>query len=502
MNTMWLDVGTILRWNRPAVGMVRVELECADYVLSMEKEGRFCRFDPEKKTYFEVSLETVQNAIKFIRGKAQAAQATEPEQEDEQSLDAFTSSSPILSRENMIKERVVQFVEFLPERARKFAWNFLHSKREAFRAVMQACHEIKRAFSALMPKKREDEECRQFLSINSEFVRNEKSDGAIIFSEGDVYISFGPDWDDKDFFYLYDLKKKINFRVVSFCYDIIPVKFPHLCLESTAIQFARYFTDVAWCADEILCISECSRKDLRALLMELGTPLPAMTKIKLGCEIPEVDGDEIISLAVRDLLGKRYIVFVSTLERRKNHELLYRAYVRLIEKGENDLPILVFVGMPGWGVNDFLEDIRLDPRTRQYIRVLTYIEDADLMRLYKNAYFTVYPSLYEGWGLPVAESLAAGKFCLASATSSIPEVGSDLIEYLDPWDVPKWADRLKYYFDSPEKIAELSCRIKKEYKPYSWKETAKQVISRVKNLQDCSVEQSLDFGVSAHKILI
>ena len=94
-----------------------------------------------------------------------------------------------------------------------------------------------------------------------------------------------------------------------------------------------------------------------------------------------------------------FILFVSTIERRKNHEVLYRAYHLLARQGTiESLPKLVFVGMPGWGVGDLLKEIELDPLTRGMIIQLHHVSDGELSYLYKKALFCVFPSLYEGVG--------------------------------------------------------------------------------------------------------
>jgi glycosyltransferase involved in cell wall biosynthesis len=181
---------------------------------------------------------------------------------------------------------------------------------------------------------------------------------------------------------------------------------------------------------------------------------------------------------------------VSTIERRKNHETLYRAYTRLVEAGEANLPLLVFVGMPGWGVNDLMADLRLDPRTKDLIKLLHHVNDADLARLYQHALMTVFPSLYEGWGLPVAESLAAGKCCLASGVASIPEVGGDLVDYVDPWNVPAWSERLLWYFNNPSLVADKEARIKESYQPMSWPKCAEDVFSHARGLMTRPTQQA------------
>jgi glycosyltransferase involved in cell wall biosynthesis len=309
------------------------------------------------------------------------------------------------------------------------------------------------------------------------------------FRSGDVYVSMGLDWEQKDLVYLYEQKRILGFKVVLFCYDVIPVKFPHLCVGDVAAKFARYFADLAWCADQVLCISECSRNDFKALLGELGAPLPNMSVIKLGCQLPVIATD-VIASDVAALLGQRFVLFVSTIERRKNHETLYRAYTRLIDAGETNLPLLVFVGMPGWGVNDLMADLRFDPRTKDLIKLLHHVNDTDLARLYQHALMTVFPSLYEGWGLPVAESLAAGKCCLASGVASIPEVGGDLVDYVDPWDVPAWAERLRWYFNNPSLVANKEARIKDSYQPMSWPKCAEDVFGHATGLMTRPTQQA------------
>jgi glycosyltransferase involved in cell wall biosynthesis len=113
---------------------------------------------------------------------------------------------------------------------------------------------------------------------------------------------------------------------------------------------------------------------------------------------------------------------------------------------------------------------------------LNQVNDAELDLLYRHALFTVFPSLYEGWGLPVSESLAYGKFCIASNTSSLPEVGGDLVEYLDSWDLPAWVERLAYYFDNPKELKKREKKIASDYIPITWADTARVLISHAQDL--------------------
>lgn len=461
MNKIWLDVTTILAWQRPAVGIIRVEAECATYALQTGNEQiQFCCY-AANSGYLKVDPTDVRAALDRILGAPPTETASPTET-------APPIIKPSVSNGLRFKARVLWLINLLPDKLRIPILSFALERREAIITAIRGYRELKHALKIfLWPPK------HGFLvsQPTPQIVAKIAERPVAPFGAGDVYISLGLDWDQKDLAYLYQQKRNIGFKVLLFCYDVIPIKLPHLCVGDVAAAFARYFVDVAWCADQVLCISECSMRDLQALLTELGAPIPPLAVVKLGCQ-PAAITTDVIAPDVGQVIGRRYILFVSTIERRKNHETLYHTYVRLIEQGEKDLPLLVFVGMPGWGINDLLADLHFDSRIKDLIKVLNHVTDADLARLYQNTLFTVFPSLYEGWGLPIAESLAYGKFCLASNVASIPEVGGDLIEYIDPWDVPKWAERIKWYIDHEADLILREHQIKNQYKPVTWESCA------------------------------
>jgi len=439
MKKVWLDVGTMLSWKRSAVGVVRVEVECAAYILKLDSpEFAFCQLSPNKKL-IEVDSEQVKNALQFIYYSNQSAVQELPNQ------------SRIL---RLCQKIAIYLRDFWPA-----AYNTLrHAEPRIKAAVLNLELRIKKILAA---SKRTKSPPAALARIDS----------------GDVYLSMGADWGRGNLDYLYALKKQLGFRAVLFCYDIIPIKFPHLTLSWVAKVFPSYFCNLAWTADSILAISECSKQDLTQYLKTTGAPQPPIDVVYLGSQI-EPGQSENISAAVEEVLQKPFILYVSTIERRKNHEVLYRAYVHLVDQGIHDLPQLVFVGMKGWGVSDFVNDIGLDMRTKSHITILNHANDTDLCALYQHALFTVYPSLYEGWGLPVAESLTLGQFCIASSTSSLPEVGGDLIEYIDPWDVYKWAERIHWYATHPDELEQKTDAIRTNYQPYQWQETGKIITDK------------------------
>jgi glycosyltransferase involved in cell wall biosynthesis len=156
--------------------------------------------------------------------------------------------------------------------------------------------------------------------------------------------------------------------------------------------------------------------------------------------------------------------------------VLYQA-LRLMRESlpEESVPLLVFAGKPGWGLNDLMTEMALDPVTRGHIEILHGASDAELAELYRHAVCCLTPSHYEGWGLPVAEALGHGKVVLASNTSSIPEIGGDLVTYLDPLNPREWARAMEEQMTNPDARAAHEAAVRNGYRPHAWSATAGRV---------------------------
>jgi glycosyltransferase involved in cell wall biosynthesis len=304
-------------------------------------------------------------------------------------------------------------------------------------------------------------------------------------SRRDTYLSLGLDWDDKDPALLLDWKRRLGFQVVLCCYDLIPVLFPSFTLASTRDRFPAYLRAMAECADAVVCISQSTRNDLQAYLAAHGLPQPRLDVFHLGTDLPVPCLPEASATPAVEAVVKRgpFLLMVSTIEARKGHAVLYRAYRRILASHDpQTVPPLVLVGMRGWGVDALLESIEHDPLVAGSIVLLSNLADTDLTLLYRHCLFTVFPSQYEGWGLPVAESLARGKFCLASDRASLPEVGEGFCEYLDADDDSQWAERILFYCHNPQALAAREQAIEAHYQPRSWRQTSQEILAVVKAL--------------------
>ncbi len=123
--------------------------------------------------------------------------------------------------------------------------------------------------------------------------------------------------------------------------------------------------------------------------------------------------------------------------------------------------------------------VRTDPRTRDKVLFLSGLTDRQMVWLYRHCLFTMYPSFYEGWGLPVSESLNQGKYCIAASSSSIPEIGGDLVGMHDPRDWSACLQLARQALLDPAFLTRRESEIRARYRPTPWRASALQVAARI-----------------------
>jgi glycosyltransferase involved in cell wall biosynthesis len=150
------------------------------------------------------------------------------------------------------------------------------------------------------------------------------------------------------------------------------------------------------------------------------------------------------------------------------------AYARYAKKMEIPFP-LVLAGGKGWLENDLQEFIQ-GLGMAEHVRVLGYVSDEVLAWLYGNCYGFVYPSLYEGFGLPVLEAMEMGAAVITSNTTSIPEVGGDAVHYVDPFSEQDMVDGLIRFSRDEAYRKDLQERAIGQASTFSWEICAREVL--------------------------
>ncbi|WP_305972065.1 MULTISPECIES: glycosyltransferase family 1 protein [unclassified Mameliella] len=290
------------------------------------------------------------------------------------------------------------------------------------------------------------------------------------------YLSVGGFWGDDRYEYAYHARKAHGWTVHYLIYDLIPVLWRHLTEPTTKETFPLALHWVLWGVDQVWTISDTTRQDLLAHIDDHGyPPMPErwVTPVLLGADsasgevTPEATR---ATLARHDLDAGGFVLMVGTLEPRKNHDFAYRLWRELHKRHPGEVLPLVFVGQPGWNMEGFAEmlaeDVGLPHRA---IRILTDVDDAALGVLYETCRFTLYPSHYEGWGLPVVESLNHGKPCLTSDAPSIVEAAQGAADTLPLMDGEAWMARAFALMNDADAYAGALARAR-AFGGYSWEE--------------------------------
>ena len=175
-----------------------------------------------------------------------------------------------------------------------------------------------------------------------------------------------------------------------------------------------------------------------------------------------------------------YLLFVSTLEPRKNIETLIKAFEIL--KQQYDIPHhLVLIGKKGWKYQTILETIESSP-VRHYIHHLNYLSDRQLMGFYQRATAFLYPSYYEGFGLPVLEAMTFGVPVITSNQSSLPEVVGNAALLVDPTDLEGLVGATRSVIENPELHHYLSQAGQERSLCFSWQKTALKTLEAYRSL--------------------
>lgn len=437
--TIWLHVTSSYTWNRPAVGVIRVEQELFAALarqlgarqlgarqLGAGHEGelqgghelRYCIFKGDE--LFEVPASAMQ------------IKPQEPEVETRRSLLAGAAFATWLG----VRALWLQLAKVSPLADRAF------QRAKALRNRYSGQQGLPRA--AIQP--------------------------------GDTFVTVGHDW-ALDFTTLFaKVTEGHGARLVSFCHDLIPLLFPEYCLGANQNKMVAYFDALFARSSLVLCNSACTERDVLYHHASRGLQAPQTLVVPLGCDVPDEAPQREDDLSPEE----DFILYVSTIERRKNHQLLYNVYAELSSHPDfARLPTVCFVGMQGWRVENLMDDLALNQKVSHKFKIQPHVSDAQLGQLYRRALFCVYPSYYEGWGLPVAEALALGKVVIASDAGSLPEASAGFALHLGPYDTRAWRDAILRMSTDPAWRAEWEARVKAGFTPLTWEAAAATLLPAI-----------------------
>jgi glycosyltransferase involved in cell wall biosynthesis len=301
---------------------------------------------------------------------------------------------------------------------------------------------------------------------------------------GDMLCALGAPWHDP----LYKerverCKTETGVRFSVLIHDLIPLIRPEFFEKGRAPHFEAVIGGILPLTDQVLTNSRATAADVTRWSSERGIVLKAAPEpLPIGTGFSSRRSADHVGVGTlpSSLKEGDFVLFVSTIEVRKNHTQAFRIWCQLLRELPQALvPTLVFAGSWGWMVEDLRKAIEATNHLNGKLQIILSPDDATLAALYKGCRFSLYLSYYEGWGLPVSDSLSYGKPCVASNRASIPEAGGRFCVYVDPDNTTEAAGVVRSLLTDPSRLECLEADLKAGFMPTSWTETARSLLDLV-----------------------
>lgn len=279
----------------------------------------------------------------------------------------------------------------------------------------------------------------------------------------------------------YDLYHEPNFLPLSFSvpvittiHDLSIIKYPDYHPADRVKLFEKHLHRAIEQSEYLITDSEFVKSEMVDVF---GVNEEKVVTTLLGVEedfYPRTKALLLPLLEKYKLKYKSFFLIVSTLEPRKNFKLAIEAYIRLDTKIKEQYP-LVIVGMGGWEVSQFAQDFE-KLRRQGYLRLLGYVANEELPMLYSAAKIFIYPSVYEGFGLPPLEAMACGTPVITSNVSSLPEVVDDAGIMVSPHDDVGLYEKIMQLLEDSVLLDDLSQKSIERAKLFTWEKCARQTV--------------------------
>lgn len=299
----------------------------------------------------------------------------------------------------------------------------------------------------------------------------------LAFAAGDWLVNPGTSWWLPGYHLaLREARARHGLRYAALLHDTGPVSMPEHSEPAVSARFARWFAALAIQADLLLAVSDATRGEvLRLAAAHLpGLALPPVRVLRPDAALPPPPAGARHPRAAA-LSRERYVLFVGTIESRKDHLFVLNAWLELLRRHGAKLPLLVLVGRAGFNAGPALALLRRAPALEGRVLWLDDVADGTLEELYRGALFTLCHSQHEGWGLPVSEALAAGKAVVAPGHSGLLESGQGLALHHAPGSEPDFLALVERLLFEPGFRAAQEARIAAGLKLRRWSEVAEEL---------------------------
>jgi glycosyltransferase involved in cell wall biosynthesis len=258
--------------------------------------------------------------------------------------------------------------------------------------------------------------------------------------------------------------KKNDVPSIFFVHDVIPIDYPEYCAQGSRDRHLKRLETVSELADLVLVNSNFTARALASHFSDRNVKAPAIKLAPLAIDDAFLKPGRLMPSRA----DTKYFVCIGTIEPRKNLSLLMTVWRRLVERHGIDTPRLVLVGRRGWENENVVDYLERSAIIAPFVAEIAGLTDAGLASLVAGAAAVLSPSLIEGFGLPIAESLTLGVPVIASDIEAHREVGGDCAIYLDPIDGPAWVETIEAFMQPQSSCRAQAVLRAQKFKANSW----------------------------------
>lgn len=284
--------------------------------------------------------------------------------------------------------------------------------------------------------------------------------------------------------FLRHIKNKLGLKVFVLCHDTIPIEFPEFVPDQWTPMATKAYNNIKEYADGIIANSQYTKSKIQEFNLK---PTTRVRAIPLGVSINHLNQN------TTQFFPFKYFVCLGTIEPRKNHNTLISAWRIIIEETKpKDVPHLVVIGRIGWDSEELVSTILKSKKLSKYIHLIGWQPETRVHQMIKGAKAVLCPSMVEEFSLPVREAIALKTPVICSDIDAHRELGSNIIEYVDPLHPKDWAKIISVYCDRQSERRMRQETLLKKNQVLGWDEHVQEAlhfIQKVHSLCDRTTQR-------------
>ena len=308
------------------------------------------------------------------------------------------------------------------------------------------------------------------------------------FEKGTWLLNAGASWSLPSYFVQIRQLRRRGVRFATFLHDCIPVRHPAYFEYVHTIEHTYWLAQVHDTADLVICNSQTTRNDYLEFVKPRTVDNVLVCRLDAswveGASSPKSDMAASELLSDLGIFDDDFVLCVGTIEPRKNHIALVHVWDKLRETHPTNCPKLLCVGRVGWKSDAVISQANALGLMNHQIFFTGALSDDILSILYRKCLFSIYVSYYEGWGLPISESLHLGKVCVAGSNAALREASAGYATHVDERSESAIHEVVARFVDDRAALHAAEARIRSDYRARNWPTIGAGLRDIIKSVKD------------------